>query len=383
MEKSDLIYMIMDNALVYGINLPGDFNLQQHLEKFNDDIIKMVAGFNQKFLEHFLIISKGKDQKELEEPLKKMEKISYMIGPLGNLNYLRDDQLEHILTKMGPLKLDDITEQNIMKIADEHLEAQFGGGGYSQGQALEGQLASAAFYLQGLGYSNVEIEAKLDEVRKNPSQLDALFNLPEKETMSISMDLEPGGAPSGTRARRESPVELEQSVDAEKAMENYIESIKQDISKERADKVAEIMAEIKESVKDLMNESYEKVFALIHPDRLKRAARMLKSTKRKSKRPKLIIEWYFCSHLLENISFKVEHWQVSAQSGHGQAGVYTAGINFSRYDPIVKEFNDNKLTKVVNIMRRILQTPSKKAIQKLGQDLVAETGFDEHLYFTD
>ncbi len=57
--------------------------------------------------------------------------------------------------------------------------------------------------------------------------------------------------------------------------------------------------------------------------------------------------------------------------------------NFSRYDPIVKDFNDNKLTKVVNIMRRILQTPSKRAVQKLGQDLTSETGFDEHLYFTD
>ena len=143
------------------------------------------------------------------------------------------------------------------------------------------------------------------------------------------------------------------------------------------------MAEIRESVKDLMNESYEKVFALIHPDRLKRAARILKDTKRKSKRPKLVLEWFFCSHLIENIEFKVEHWQVSAHSGHGQAGVYSAGISFSRYDPIVKDFNDNKLTKVVNIMRRILQTPSKKAIQKLGQDLVSETGFDEHLYFTD
>ena len=382
MEKSDLIYMIVDNVLVYGISLPEDFNLSEHLEQFNDDIIKMVAGFNQKFLEHFLIISKGKDQKELDAPLKKMEKISYMIGPLGNLNYLRDDQFEHILTKMGPLKLEDITEQNVMKIADEHLEAQFGGGGYSQGAALEGQLASASFYLQGLGYANVEIEAKLDEVRKNPSQIDALFNLPEKEIMSISMDLQPGNA-SGPRPRREGPVELEQSVDSEKAIEGYIDSIKQDISKERADKIAVIMAEIKEYVKDLMTESYEKVFALIHPDRLKRAARILKDSKRKSKRPKLVMEWFFCSHLIENIEVKTEHWQVSAQSGHGQAGVYTAGISFSRYDPIVKDFNDNKLTKVVNIMRRILQTPSKKAIQKLAQDLVAETGFDEHLYFTD
>ena len=382
MEKSDLIYMILDNALVYGITLPGDFNLQAHLEKFDESTIKMVAGFSQKFLEHFLIISKGKEQKDIEDSIKKMEKISYMIGPLGNLNYLRDEQLEHILTKMGSLKLNEINEQAVMKIADEHLEAQFGGG-YSQGAALEGQLASAAFYLEGIGYSRQEIDAKLEEVRKNPSQLDELFNLPEKDIISVPMELQSGNASSGPRLHREGPVELEQSADSEKAIEGYIKSIKQDISKERADKVAEIIKEIKDSVKDLMNESYESVFVLIHPDRLKRAARMLKGSKRKSKRPKLIMEWFFCSHLIENIEVKTEHWQVSAQSGHGQAGVYTAGINFSRYDPIVKEFNDNKLTKVVNIMRRILQTPSKKAIQKLGQDLVAETGFDEHLYFTD
>ncbi len=143
------------------------------------------------------------------------------------------------------------------------------------------------------------------------------------------------------------------------------------------------MAEIEESTKDIMDDSYRKVFKLIHPDRLKRTARMLKGTKKKSKRPKLILEWFFCSHLIENIEFKVEHWQTSSHSGHGQAGVYTAGISFSRYDPIVRDFNDNKLTKVVNICRRILQTPSKKAVQKLGQDLTSETGFDEHLYFTD
>ena len=199
----------------------------------------------------------------------------------------------------------------------------------------------------------------------------------------MPMELTPGSSSSVLRGGREGRVELEQSVDSEKAIEGYIESIKQDISKDRADKVALIIDEIKDNVKDLMIGNYEKVFVLIHPDRLKRAARMLKETKRKSKRTKLILEWFFCSHLIENIEFKVEHWQVSAHSGHGQAGVYSAGISFSRYDPIVKEFNDNKLTKVVNIMRRILQTPSKRAIQKLGQDLVAETGFDEHLYFTD
>jgi hypothetical protein len=312
-----------------------------------------------------------------------MEKISFMIGPLGNLSYLQDDQFEHILTKMGSLQLNDITEQNIMTIADEQLEAQYGGGGYSQGQALEGQLASAAFYLQGLGYPNMEIEAKLEEVRKNPSTLDSLFNLPEKEIMSMPMSLQPGNVSSGLGSQGGGTVELEQSADSEKAIDGYIDSIKQDISKDRVEKINVIIIEIKEQVKDLMNDNYEKVFTLIHPDRLKRAVKMLKVSKKKSKRPKLILEWFFCSHLLEQVEFKVEHWQVSAQSGHGQTGVYTAGISFSRYDPVIRDFNDNKLTKVVNISRRILQTPSKKAIQKLGQDLIATTGFDEHLYFTD
>jgi hypothetical protein len=95
------------------------------------------------------------------------------------------------------------------------------------------------------------------------------------------------------------------------------------------------------------------------------------------------LEWYFCSHLLSNIEVKVEHWQTSSAAGHGSTGVYTAGINFGRYDQIVREFPDTKLAKVINIARRILQNPTKKAIQKLGQDLIAETGFDEHLYFTD
>jgi hypothetical protein len=97
----------------------------------------------------------------------------------------------------------------------------------------------------------------------------------------------------------------------------------------------------------------------------------------------LYIEWYTASLLLSKIELKIEHWQVSSTAGHGSAGVYTAGIDFSRYDNIVREFSDGKLTKVVNIAKRILQNPNKKAIQKLGQDLIAETGFDEHLYFTD
>ena len=59
------------------------------------------------------------------------------------------------------------------------------------------------------------------------------------------------------------------------------------------------------------------------------------------------------------------------------------GISFSRYDNIIRDFPDTKLTKIINIARRILQNPTKKAIQKLAQDLIATTGHDEHLYFTD
>ena len=87
--------------------------------------------------------------------------------------------------------------------------------------------------------------------------------------------------------------------------------------------------------------------------------------------------------MLSKIELKVEHWQVSSSAGHGDAGVFTAGIDFSRYDNVIKDFSDDKLTKIINIARKILQHPTKKAIQKLGQDLIAETGFDEHLYFTD
>ncbi|MFX1276667.1 MAG: hypothetical protein ACFFAT_16725, partial [Promethearchaeota archaeon] len=373
-SKEEYIYMIIDNVLVFGINsdLQGD-TLRAHLEKFDDKVIKAVAGFNQKFLEHFLIISKGKDPKDIDEEIQKMEKISLMISPMGNLHYLRDDNLEFILTKLGALKLEEITETKIIKIVDEQLEKQFGGAGhYTEAAALEGQLQSAAFYLSGLGYPRTVIEQKLDEVRKDPSKLDALFNVPEMG----AFDHPPEFSSSNSQS-------IEQSQDVDNAIEGYIASLKPDISDERAKKAEEIIIEIREIAGEQMNENYEKVFKLMHPDRLARAAKMLRGVKKKSKRIKLYLEWFFCTHLISSVEFKVEHWQVSSHAGHGQAGVYSAGIDFSRYDVIVRDFNDGKLTKVINITRRILQTPSKKAVQKLAQDLVAETGFDEHLYFTD
>jgi len=301
-----------------------------------------------------------------------------MIGPTGNLHYLSKDQVEYILTKIDSLKQNEITEQKISSIADEQLEKAFGSSG-EPSHALEEQLASAAFYLINMGYSQTEIEKKFVEVRQDPSKLDALFNMPLKEIYNLPSELQQNNS-SQTISQGQSPGS---SQDRQEAINRHIQAIRHEIPQERAQKVDEIMQEIVDHVRDNMTKQYENVFRQIHPNRLSRALKMLKQTKRKSKRLILILEWFFCSHLLSSIELKVEHWQVSSQATQGQAGVYTAGLDFSRYDPIVKDFNDSKLAKVINIARRILQTPSKKAIQKLGQDLTAETGFDEHLYFTD
>ena len=56
MNKTDYVYMIVDNILVYNINLPPEYQgdgLNNHLNKFDEDNIKIVAGFNKSFLEHF------------------------------------------------------------------------------------------------------------------------------------------------------------------------------------------------------------------------------------------------------------------------------------------------------------------------------------------
>jgi len=381
MQKFDYIYMIVDNATIFNIQLPSALEggkLNDHLNTFDENILKIVAGFNQVFLEHFLIVSKGQSQKELEEDLKKMDLISQMIGPTGNLNYLGKKQIEYILTKISSLNYKDINEHEISVIADEQLEKEYGSQ-YNSNQALENHLASAAFYLISQGYSKKEIEEIFVKVRQDPSKLDAIFTLPQKEIYSVPSELQQNTfAESGPQ-----PTHLELSQETQEAIDHHIDTAQHEVSGERAQKVDEIMGEILDHVKDNMTDQYEKVFRQIHPDRLNRALKMLKQTKRKSKKLILILEWFFCSHLLSGIELKVEHWQVSSQANQGQHGVYTAGIDFSRYDPIVRDFSDSNLAKVINIARRILRTPTKKAIQKLGQDLTAETGFDEHLYFTD
>jgi len=384
MNKEDYVYMILDNILVYNINLPTEFQgngLNSHLNKFDENNLKIIAGFTINFMEHFLIVSNGKTQKDIAELLKKMEKISYMVGPTGNLSYLASEQIEHILTKINSLKVNEINEEKISLLADDQLREQFGGtGNYSTSEALENQLASAAFYLMNMGYSREDIQERFNEVRQDPTRLEALFNLQQREIYSTPSEIQQGSSASPPSHQETS---LDQSQDLNETIARHIQSIHQEITEERAQKVEVIVEQIKAHVRDSMSELQEKVFRQMHPDRLTRALKTLKTTKRKSKRMKLYIEWYTASLLLSKIELKVEHWQVSSTAGHGSAGVYTAGIDFSRYDNIVREFSDGKLTKVVNIAKRILQNPTKKAIQKLGQDLIAETGFDEHLYFTD
>ncbi|MFX0024613.1 MAG: hypothetical protein ACFE9S_20035 [Candidatus Hermodarchaeota archaeon] len=387
MQKSDYVYMIMDNIMVYQINLPADLQgnqLHRHLNKYDEKYLKIVAGFDKNFLEHFLILSKGNSPEALVEILKKMEKISLMIGPTGNLNYLTSNQIQYILTKLGTLNLNSIKEKSISKIADEQIEKEFGNT-QNGPSALESQLSSSAFYLQSIGYSNEEIQEKFNEVRQDPSKLDVLFTLQPKEIYSMPEEIQTRSRPPSRTQQisRTQSASIDRNQQTQTAIEQHVSSIEQEITGERAKKVEEILQLMKDHVKENMNGSYERVFRQIHPDRLNRALKMLRDTKRKSKRMNLYLEWFFCSHLLSNIEVKVEHWQTSSAAGHGSTGVYTAGINFGRYDQIVREFPDSKLAKVINIARRILQNPTKKAIQKLGQDLIAETGFDEHLYFTD
>jgi hypothetical protein len=389
MDKSDYLYMILDNIMAFSIQLSPEYQgngLNAHLEKFDEEALKVIAGFNKSFLKYFLDLSRGKTQKDIKDTLKKMELISYMIGPIGNLHYLGEEQVQFVLSKLNSLKIEEIDEAKISLLADDHLRQQFGSnsGDYSVADALENQLSSAAFYLMNMGYSRQEIQQKFSEVRQNPSRLGDLFNLPEKEIYNMPGEIQyNSNTNSGSVSSSEQQVLEEQTPTLQEAIEHHVKSIHEDITEERAQKVDEILNLIKSHVKDEMSELQEKVFKQMHPDRLNRAYKMLKDTKRKSKRMELLLEWFTASLLLSKIELKVEHWQVSSTATHGNAGVYTAGIDFSRYDPIVKEFPDNRLEKVLNIARRILQKPSKKAIQKLGQDLIAETGFDEHLYFTD
>ncbi|MEJ2248126.1 MAG: hypothetical protein P8Y70_01835 [Candidatus Lokiarchaeota archaeon] len=374
MPKSDLVYIIKDNIIALSLKMPSEFQennkLEEYLYKFSEKSLNIIAGFNKNLLQHFFLVAKKQNPTELNDYLRKLEKISYMIGPLGNLNYLSPKQIEYVLEKLKNLKLEEITEKKISLIADEELEKEFGDAQYGKEAALESQLASAKYYLSEIGYNEQEINKHIKEVREDPIKLNNLFNLPPKEIYNLPPEIDDSSSSS------------EENIDTNEIISRHIQAVSQDITAERQEKVNAILSEIKSHVKEKMTQNYERVFRQMHPDRLKRACKFLKETKRKQKRMDLYLEWFTNSFLLSRIELKVEHWQVSSAAGHGSDGVYTAGLDFSRYDNIIKEFPDAKLSKVINISKKILQHPSKKAIQKLGQDLIAETGFDEHLYFT-
>ena len=270
-----------------------------------------------------------------------------MIGPTGNLSYLSSNQMQYILTKVGSLKLNEIKEAEISNIADEQIQKEFGTP-YDTSSAFENQLSSAAFYLSQIGYSHQDIQEKFGEVKEDPSKLEALFTLPPKEIISMPNEVRQMSHPPSRSQPRVSSNQpsttIENSQETQNAIDQHIQSIQQEVTGERAKKVEEIIQMIGDHVKENMKENYERVFRQIHPDRLNKALKMLQTTKRKSKRQNLYLEWFFCSTLLSKIEIKVEHWQVSSQARHGTTGVYTAGLDFSRYDNIIKNFSGKRIS---------------------------------------
>jgi len=383
MEKSDYIYMIKDNILGLGVQLPDHLlgeNLDKYLIILSVEVLEHIAGYDKKFLEFFFQKLKNLSEQNFLNFLNKLNKISYLVGPLGELAYLTDDQVKHILDKIGDIKLEDIIPNKISLIADELIQQEFGSSVNQEQISFNNLLQDVRFYLREMGYPPEEIEQRIKDTGDDKKKIDTLFSLPEKtvytpppqtqepsqrETIGQGLSEQVGvGVPSEF-----SPQDLRRQVP--------------EISEERARKVEEIMVLIQEIAKDSLTEDQEGIFHEIHPDRLNRMYNILKNLNRKSKKFNLLLEWFRVSHYLENIDVKVEHWQVSSQATRSQAGVYTAGIPFGRYDRVVEDFSERKLEKVIKISQRILANPTKERIQKLGQDLTAETGFDEHLYFTD
>ncbi len=354
----DKIAKIADIAIIFGINLPNELHgTKSNNYKFDDKILSRIAGFNNIFLEYFIIISKGKDKKDLELILKKLEKIAYFINPTGILHYLNDNQVELILTKLNSLSLDEITQERIAIIAVEQLLQQLSGSQHDQNHILENRLSTAAFYLIEMGYPQHEIQDIINNARKDLSKIDSIFNLSRREETPLSPtpNSSQGRPPIGDPQRQSrEAVLIENTPEMEQVIRRYVQQVQHKQNPQRAQKAATIIGKIKNLVGDLMTDYYEQVFQQVHPDRLNRAFEMMKESKRKSKRVSLLLEWVFFSHLIENIEIKVKHWQVSSDTKQGRAGGYFSRISFSRYDHIIKNFADRKLSRTINILRRFI-----------------------------
>lgn len=383
MEKADYIYMIKDNALILGAQLPdqliGD-GLDKYLITLPVNVLEHLAGFDKKFLEFFFEKAPKKTEQDIVILLDKLTKISYFVGPIGDLSYLTEEQVKYILNKIEDIKPEDITSEKINVISDEVLMEQFGGSANQQQVSFDNQLQNIRFYMREMGYSHEEIEQKIQEAGNDGQKIDDLFSLPEKTIVSRPPMTGAQAGDSGSIGQG-----MSDSITGPPT-EFSLESLRREvpeITEERARRVEEIMEKIKDKCKDILTEDHDAIFHEIHPDRLNRIFNILKTQNRKSPKFKLLLDWFMYSIYLSSIEVKVEHWQVSSHASRTAAGVYTAGIPFGRYDRIVEEFTEKKLEKVINIAKRILSNPTKDRIQKLGQDLTAETGFDEHLYFTD
>ena len=83
MDKSDYLYIILDNIMAFSIHLPPEYQgngLNAHLEKFDEGTLKVIAGFDKSFLKHFLDLSKGKTQKDIEDNPNNVRSISRIFG---------------------------------------------------------------------------------------------------------------------------------------------------------------------------------------------------------------------------------------------------------------------------------------------------------------
>jgi len=326
MKKSDCINLISINSVYYNIEMPAflqDNKLIDYLMTFDLKYLEIIAGFDKTLLTHFFRFENGMNQKTVKSFLKKMLKFSYMIRPTGKLSYLTPSQIEYLLSKIDEIKIDELTERKVIIIGDAFLKKE-------PKEEVE------------------ERELKLSPIPKNNT-------------------------------------ELEEPINTQDVITKNIKFIKKKVSDERDERVEKLVHQIISITNGKVTNLDGLVFKQMHPDRLKRLLKFLKDTDYDNKERKdLYIEWFILSLIVSKIEYKVEHWQLSTESEKGEAGVYTAGIDFSRYDNIIKKIKSDTLTKILNYIKQILRekNPSKKAIQRLGQRLIAQTGHDEHLYFT-
>ncbi|GAI94046.1 unnamed protein product, partial [marine sediment metagenome] len=117
-----------------------------------------------------------------------------------------------------------------------------------------------------------DIQEKFQEVKEDPSKLEALFTLPPKEIYGMPDEVhQMSNPPSRNRpsaGSSQASTTIENSQATQNAIDQHIQSIQHEVTGERAKKVDAIMQLIKDQVKENMKENYERVFRQIHPSDL-------------------------------------------------------------------------------------------------------------------